>query len=438
MGKELEPAALLAYLDEAERFLVRSAGLHWRATTSEWYLGHFFRKRVERFFDRISAQDLVDMVYSRSMMAVEREALYEMADQVRTSPALAELFARQPFDSLVAARLERMADPAAARLVEGLRAYGRRYGWMGDGGVEEGALRPGGEVSLREAVGRLRRCLHVDVAAYRRNVRAIGENGARLRALGRSRCATPEEVTLFETALKAGEKAYLAGDDHTFYICARKFVFASDALWRIGAALAAQGQIAVPGDVRFLTLAEVRACLARPEPLHGTVVRRREEHAAWSGRMAPRELGPAPDEPTAAPPAPPDAATEESGAVVLQGESGTRARARGRIHAGFPSAAAGEGLILLLEHGHEGDLTTVLRQVAGLVLQGGTPACHMGIIARELGIPAIYGVGPRAAVLADGDEVEIRGETGEVVRVAAAARPEPGSLAARPPGPLPA
>ena len=74
-------------------------------------------------------------------------------------------------------------------------------------------------------------------------------------------------------------------------------------------------------------------------------------------------------------------------------------------------------MILLLEHGHEGDLTTILGRVTGIVMKMGSPASHMGIIARELGIPAVYGVGAAADTLTDGQEVEIRGQTGEVVLV---------------------
>jgi phosphoenolpyruvate-protein kinase (PTS system EI component) len=82
---------------------------------------------------------------------------------------------------------------------------------------------------------------------------------------------------------------------------------------------------------------------------------------------------------------------------------------------GFPTQPPDDDVILVLEHGHEGDLTTLLGCVAGLIVKMGTPASHMGIIARELGIPAIYGVGDRVSMLESGDEVELRGRTGEIV-----------------------
>ena len=108
--------------------------------------------------------------------------------------------------------------------------------------------------------------------------------------------------------------------------------------------------------------------------------------------------------------------------AVARGESGTRRDGRGRVHRGFPAGAGIGDMILVLEHGHEGDLSRVLRHVRGIVMKWGTPACHMGIIARELGLPAVYGVGESADHLRDGDEVEIHGLTGEVVVLSSAPR----------------
>ena len=213
-------------------------------------------------------------------------------------------------------------------------------------------------------------------------------------------------------ALKAGARAYLAGDDHAFYICSRKYVYVSDALTGIADRFVDLEMIDSPDDIRFLYLGEIKTALVNGGSFHSVVAERKERYAKWSNVLPPDRIGSETSE-----------KSEGDGALhqkteqhqIIKGESGTRKNARGRIQVGFPKIALSDDIILLLEHGHEGDITAILDRVAGIILKMGSPACHMGIIARELGIPAIYGVGDGAELLKQDDQVELLGKTGEVV-----------------------
>jgi phosphohistidine swiveling domain-containing protein len=215
-------------------------------------------------------------------------------------------------------------------------------------------------------------------------------------------------------AVRAGEKAFLAGDDHAFLICSRKYVYVCDALRRIADRFAEVHVIDSTDDIRFLSLSEIRMHLRGGGPVRGDAARRREEYLARCRLLPPKTIGAQ---------RPPDPASAESTRAapsgIIKGQSGTKKDARGKIHIGFPRSPPEEDVVLLLEHGDEGDLSTILGRVRGIILKMGTPACHMGIIARELGIPAVYGVGHQADALCHGQVVEINGETGEVVAVPA-------------------
>ena len=422
LGRDLTPAELLAYLGQAEAYLLRAAELHWRATTSEWFLGHFLAPRLEPFIGAVGRQDLVDLVHSKSMMMAERQMLYGLVAQVQASADLTDLFASHPYDSLLAARLARLEDPASRCLREGLTRYGQEYGWLCQGELDDGLLPRGGPVPLPECVGRLRRYLHVSLTDWRRNVAAIQENAKVLQERAEQGAGTPAERDRLACAIEAGRKAFLAGDDHAYFICAKKFVYVADALVRAGEELARTGCLAVPDDIRFLQLAEVRDSLQRPHRLQAVVAARRATYAACCGSVAPSFLGPVAETASAGAPADAPVTGGQGTMAVARGESGTRRDGRGRVHRGFPAGAGIGDMILVLEHGHEGDLSRVLRHVRGIVMKWGTPACHMGIIARELGLPAVYGVGESADHLRDGDEVEIHGLTGEVVVLSSAPR----------------
>jgi pyruvate,water dikinase len=424
VGRELSRGELARYLDHAERYLTRASYLHWRATTSEWYMGHFFRERIGDYYESLTAQDLVDMVYSTSYMSGERERLYEMGSIVAGDPELTELFGCG-YDRLIAARLARLEGPAARRLVEMIDAYTHDYGWLHETTPEDGVLCEPGRVPLHECINRIRRYLHVDRDEYRENRRRIAERGRLLRAQGLERCKTDDERRAFELALKAGEKAYLAGDDHAFYICARKYSYVCDAIRRAAALLAADGILDDAEDTLYLTMDEIRGALydgvapgERGDPcvggtLHETIRDRRVRHERSAALLPPQHLGLASEDHGADSPHLGEPGADEAPSLI-RGESGSRRSGRGRLHVGFPAQMPDQDVILLLEHGHEGDLATVLRRVKGIVLKMGTPACHMGIIARELGIPSLYGVGPQADHLKDGDVVELDGERREL------------------------
>jgi rifampicin phosphotransferase len=50
-----------------------------------------------------------------------------------------------------------------------------------------------------------------------------------------------------------------------------------------------------------------------------------------------------------------------------------------------------------------------------LIFEGGSPFDHLGIIAREMNIPAVYYVKDACKLLKNGDEVELDGLNGQVV-----------------------
>lgn len=82
-----------------------------------------------------------------------------------------------------------------------------------------------------------------------------------------------------------------------------------------------------------------------------------------------------------------------------------------------PSEPVGPGHILVAKHTDPGWLP-VLLEIDALVLETGTPISHGAIVARELGIPAVVGVGDCRIWLKDGDEVIVDGDAGVVTKCA--------------------
>jgi rifampicin phosphotransferase len=56
-------------------------------------------------------------------------------------------------------------------------------------------------------------------------------------------------------------------------------------------------------------------------------------------------------------------------------------------------------------------------RVAGVVVEEGGLLQHATTLAREFGIPAVVGLAGATESISDGETIEVRGDTGEVVRL---------------------
>ena len=77
-----------------------------------------------------------------------------------------------------------------------------------------------------------------------------------------------------------------------------------------------------------------------------------------------------------------------------------------------PGALA-EGEILVVHLADPG-WTPLFPRASGLVMEVGGLMCHAAVVARELGIPADFGVQGATRALSNGDRIEIDADAGTV------------------------
>jgi pyruvate,water dikinase len=63
--------------------------------------------------------------------------------------------------------------------------------------------------------------------------------------------------------------------------------------------------------------------------------------------------------------------------------------------------------------------TPLFPRAAAVVMEVGGVMCHAAVIARELGIPAVFGVSGATSLLEDGEQVVVDGSQGIVRRLVA-------------------
>jgi phosphohistidine swiveling domain-containing protein len=180
------------------------------------------------------------------------------------------------------------------------------------------------------------------------------------------------------------------------------------ALLELGRRLAERSALDRAEDVMFLDLAEVRAALAGEggDPRRRIAFRR----SRWEAfrRLRPPHFVRSDGVPVeAAPSARPD------GRLVGVGVS--RGTARGTVcvlREPDPSRLR-DGDVLVVEFADPG-WTPLFPRAAAVVMEVGGTMCHAAVVARELGVPAVFGVVGATTALRDGMWVAVDGDEGTV------------------------
>jgi pyruvate,water dikinase len=201
-------------------------------------------------------------------------------------------------------------------------------------------------------------------------------------------------------------EAFMRIDEEHHFLSGMLLVPSRRLVLEAGAILATQGLIDEPGDVFFLTIAEVNGALAQPaQTLRFVVRRRRSERARARGVEPPFEL------PAPAGPAPADA--EGSGWRGLPMSPGSVV-GRVRIAEHIEQAKDIAPGTILVTTSPNPALTPIYPLLGGLVTATGSSLSHGFVSAREYSLPAVSGIPGITRLVREGDLVRVDGSTGRV------------------------
>lgn len=172
-----------------------------------------------------------------------------------------------------------------------------------------------------------------------------------------------------------------------------------------------RGILETEGDVFFLEWPEVVGLASGQEPapnLRGAIEERRRRLELYRRKKAPDMLRsdgvPVEEE-----------SEEQAEEGVLRGIAVAAGRAEGRVRIlREPDARQmSEGDVLVVEYADPG-WTPLFPRAAALVMEIGGLMCHAALVAREMGVPSVFGVRGATTILRDGDLVEVDGSAGTV------------------------
>ncbi len=386
-----------------------------------------FEDAYRDLFPGATALDVYDLLAGFPNKTVEANlALWRIGRAAARTPALHALLIGSPLADLPAALAH---SPEGRALWSDLEAYARVYGERSDDlyldtptWVEDltPVLR-----GLREAVCQPER----DLAAELQHQAERRE--ARLRDVRAQLASHPRPVVEeFEALLGAAQVGTQLSEDHNFWIDCKITYHARRVSLEIGKRLSERGAIDQPGDVFYLTRAELLAqgdLDAAAPALRDRIAERRADAARFAGTTPPAMLG------ARSAVVPSDCAILRATAKFngswtstagepgdLRGMPGARGKVTGPVR-----------IVRTLDEAHtlvRGDIlvapatlpswTPLFATAAAVVTNVGGILCHAAVVAREYGIPAVVGAQRATESLRDGQIVEVDGDAGTVRLVA--------------------
>ena len=184
-----------------------------------------------------------------------------------------------------------------------------------------------------------------------------------------------------------------------------------------GRRLADRGLLARADDVFLLQMHELEAVMlgeSTGEALDGLVARRRADVATHAARPTPDFMR-SDGVPVRLPP---EGDVHEGGKLHGVGIGGGRATGPVRLLDTPDPRRVEAGDVLVLRFADPA-WTPLFPRAAAVVMEVGGAMCHAAVIARELGVPAVFGVRDARALLREGERVEVDAEQGWVRRVGA-------------------
>lgn len=189
-----------------------------------------------------------------------------------------------------------------------------------------------------------------------------------------------------------------------------------EAALELGTRLVDRGRIAGRSDVFFLELGEIERLIGEPggdADFRSIIATRRENFERFRAERPPDYL-------------------RSDGVPIAAGNGHVREAQDGLLHGAGVSGGTGRGPVRLLTEPDpkamaDGDVivmqfadpgwTPLFPRAAAIIMEVGGLMCHAAVVARELGIPAVFGVSGATSVLRNGQAVTVDGTQGTVTTV---------------------
>jgi len=334
-------------------------------------------------------------------------ALGDVADAARDHPAVVE-YLRQANDETFLDGLR--AVPGGEQLLPALVNFFARYGMRCPGEID--LTRPRWRESPTQLVPAiLSHIAGMSPGQHRRDYAAGKEeaDAAVERLLGRIR-RTPGGLFRAKRMRRLIQvhRALIGIREHPKYFLVQHLDIAKQALMLEAAILEAEGVLAAPEDIFWLSLPEIARTVETKRLDRALLAERREKYDRDAKLTPPRAMTSEGEIVTGKP-----RADAPPGALAGSAVSAGVVEGRARVILSLEEAQLKKGDILVTPYTDPG-WTPLFPLAAGLVTEVGGLMTHGAVVAREYGIPAVVGVDGATGIIKDGQHIRVDGTRGIV------------------------
>lgn len=406
---ELDVRKAREYLKLSLEYLEFAWENHWPAVQGNMYID-IFQEYLKKFIPDIDTENYYDLIWKESILGKERRNLVEMADIVRGSDKLSKLFEECPYEVIISEKLKRLEE--GRELIEKIKNHQKEYKYC-DAGMDY-ILHPTMGERPDYVISGIKDMIEIDSKTFYASLDKIKENKQRLINEIENNLSN-EELIDFRKKLKIAEISFLTNDNHNYYMERMYRGFLWYAVKDAAKILCDQKLIHLREDINYLHINEICELLINPTSVENLIGERKELYKNQLHMSAPKVLGNLPEEQKGNQEKL-GSSDEKKDRVVIKATSGLNKVVKGKIVHGIPKKLE-ESSIILLPHTHFDGLISIIGKVKGLIFNWGSPYDHLGIIAREMNIPAMYNACGAIDLLKDGDIVELDGIRGEIKKL---------------------
>lgn len=413
MNKELTNDEVADFLSAAFNYSNFIDSAHWEAVLGEEYIKEFHHY-LEELDLNINTEQLYNLIYCKTIKNKEREMLFYISDFFKEHTECSRILSSSDYPKIVYERLKHSVN--WIELEKLIEDYISIFGMQNAGEKNNPAN------NLREKpfyiIDKIKSSMQQNSDLFYSTISLLQakkeEEKKRILQL-----LFENKKNQFLEKLCLAEKTFASIDDHHYYCEDSSWGYVKTAISFAGNRLVKLMKLSKSDDVYYLKFDEIIRLL-RNEISSIDISSRKEKYIKQEKMIPPQPLFTVQDtasqEPSTVPSDCSDMqmVTDES-QIILKGLSSLSKTVKGKILIGhwIPKQIE-EECILVVRNGHGNDLFPVIGKVAGLIVSGGSPFDHMGIITREMNIPAIYYVSNALDVLKTGDTVILNGEEGTI------------------------